>query len=761
MTKDSRQTGPAPGGQTEPADAPTPGKSGLPTSEGGADSSLLTPKKIERAQRSNPYYYAQLKYTPSIFNAGTDVASREFALGVARVQKSKNDKAIHVDGIAGPATVHAVQGAGPAPEPTPGPTPGPAPGPAPTPGPTPGPAPAPTPTHAGPTPPTPAGPTPAPAPTPPAPAPVPQPRTEKTEYGTFYVYPDDFVGPLPPNDASGDRLHESDFKKELAKREAAGEKQRDKTIKSVDDLLSYGAFDWVITDAEATKALNLLAALPPTQLKLALAKINTGRLLDNLPSAQRKTPAFAKVIVAMGPDKYRPFIKDLLSYGVLDWAITDADAQTVTDILSVLPAPEQAKFLRSLDQKHLGRLASNLSKGVHLSNDLMKVIFDTLPDTDVADLKSVFERRFNTSLSVGFFQRWVMSIKSDWDAPGVRRLWTICAQLPPGHIENNPKLESLLRGDTNDGSGYYSPDEKSSVVGYSDPATKVGSYGAIMVDDGTGTGHKKDVGLNSNVNLFSTVVRHEIGHSVDAKIGASAPGGYVHTAANAGTWNSYGSSKPWVDAIIAAGGGMSGHGYADEDKYKKAMYKAVDSAKNFVDALKDVDSKVAAPADPNKGPIAAVYDLTRWHDSKNPWYSNPDRQDVGGRLWQRPYGSGDYVSFVKSARATHGVSGYQFRAPGEWFAEAYAVYYSDQDGPAGTPVGTRLRTRDTAAADWYDKNVDKGYSLSHETGQKGGGAGGAGTAPGGGAGGARPDGGGAGGAGPVARGPGGGAGGGA
>ena len=561
---------------------------------------------------------------------------------------------------------------------------------------------------------------------PPPPAP---PQTRVTDYGTFVVYPDNFVGPLPGPGPQGESVREGELAGILKQREAAATIKEVFTVKRVDKLLSYGAFDWVITDGEATEAMNLLAALPQPQLKAAVGKINCHRLLDNLPGKARRTPAFAKVVVAMGPDTFRPFVKELLSYGALDWAITDGDVQTVVDILGVLPPAEQAKFLASLDAKHLSRLARNLSTGVHTSDAVMEQIFRGLPDSDLDALKSMFERRFHVSLSTWFLRRWQLGIHEDWTAPGIRRMWTICAQLPPDHIQNNNKLDMLLRSDKNDGGGFYSEGPNASVIGYSDitkgGGPNDGGYGAINVPDGKGG--TKDVGLNTKPNLFDTVVRHEIGHSVDAKIGASAEGGYVRTAANAGKWQSYGSSDDFVEAMIVTGGGMAGHGYANEAAYRKAMFRAVDKKENFVDALKHVDSSVAPPTASVSGPVAAVFELNRWASSTDPWYKNPDRADVGGRTFVQSYDGNNYNSYTKSARADFGVSSYQFRAPGEWFAEAYAVYYSDQD--TGGTVGTRLRTRNPEAADWFDKNVDKGFSLSKETGQ------GAGKGAGGGAGG--------------------------
>jgi len=702
----------------------------------GVDAALLGPAAIERAKRSNPGYHTQLKFDPAVFGVSDDVGTGAFALAVAKYQKSHG---LVIDGMAGPITVGTLGGSTSAPTPT---TDGPAPttdGPAPT---TSGPTPTtggPTPTSGGPG----LAPEPAPAPdpaTPPAPAPKP-PRTEHTEYGTYIVYANDFVGPLPPDSDKGHNVHEAEFKKIIAEKDKAAAATREHTIKEVDDLLSYGAFDWAITDGEATKALNLLGDLPMSQLKIAVTKINTNRLLDNVPAKARRTPAFAKVIVAMGPAKFKPFVTELLSYGVLDWAVRDSEVEVAIDILEALPASQQITFLQSLEPKYLSRLARNLSKGVHVSNDMMKTLFKAAPDTDLSAMESVFERRFNVDLSTWFLKRWMMSVKEKWDAPGLRRLWTIFEQLPPGHIQDNDRLDTFLRDSKTDGSGVYYSGFDAGVIGYSDVNAK-GSYGAIMVDDGKGG--KKDVGLNTNVNTFSTVARHEIGHAVDAKIKASESGGYVRTAANAGQWRTYGSADAFVDAIVTAGGGMSGHGYHNEQAYRKAMERAVSKGEDFTEALQSFAPSVKPPADGAavKGPVAAVYEKNRWHPSTNPWYKNPDRPDVGARLWQRPYDSGDYVSFVKSARTDHGVSSYQFRAPGEWFAEAYAVYYSDQD-IAGSKVGARLRTRDSATADWFDANVDKGHSLSKEAGGGGGGGG----AGGGGGGGGGAGGGGAGGGG--------------
>jgi hypothetical protein len=81
---------------------------------------------------------------------------------------------------------------------------------------------------------------------------------------------------------------------------------------------------------------------------------------------------------------------------------------------------------------------------------------------------------------------------------------------------------------------------------------------------------------------------------------------------------------------------MSGHGYPNEAVYRRAMERAVSKSEDFTAALHAIDASVAAPAANVAGPVAAVYDKKRWHAGSNPWYTNADRPDVGGRMWQRP-----------------------------------------------------------------------------------------------------------------------------
>ena len=53
---------------------------------------------------------------------------------------------------------------------------------------------------------------------------------------------------------------------------------------------------------------------------------------------------------------------------------------------------------------------------------------------------------------------------------------------------------------------------------------------------------------------------------------------------------------------------------------------------------------------------------------------------IAGRVYHEAY-DGSWVSYDVAAR-TKGVTGYQFRAPGEWLSELYAAYRSGKLKPS-------------------------------------------------------------------------------
>jgi hypothetical protein len=91
-----------------------------------------------------------------------------------------------------------------------------------------------------------------------------------------------------------------------------------------------------------------------------------------------------------------------------------------------------------------------------------------------------------------------------------------------------------------------------------------------------------------------------------------------------------------------------------------------------------------------KGMNAAMWDLSRqkaeaWVqavkvDAGIWWHAGQCKDNaIGDRVYHEAY-EGSWVSYKLAARA-QGITGYQFRAPGEWFAELYAAFWSKKLNP--------------------------------------------------------------------------------
>lgn len=131
-------------------------------------------------------------------------------------------------------------------------------------------------------------------------------------------------------------------------------------VEAIDDLLSYGIFDWAITDAEAVEALTKLKGLPRIeQAEFMSDPKYANRLRDNLPDNRiAEFDAIAADVKNMLPaNSTVEAIIDKLSYGLFDWAITDKDATEALDLLKTLSGEELAIALKRINY---GRLMDNL-----------------------------------------------------------------------------------------------------------------------------------------------------------------------------------------------------------------------------------------------------------------------------------------------------------------------------------------------------------------------------------------------------------------
>ena len=333
----------------------------------------------------------------------------------------------------------------------------------------------------------------------------------------------------------------------------------------------------------------------------------------------------------------------------------------------------------------------------------------------------MFEKRFNvTAGGTGSYTH--SATLAAWNIPALQQMWPVLERLPPVNVEGNRRLVNVLASTAGSGSAYY---------GHliNDPSFLSGDV--VMGGQNALAGNRTDAAFGPsvysaggrgagtapiNMNVFNSTLRHEIGHAVDRQLGIMDTWGSQDSAGN---WIKYGSAAEFVDAIIAAGGGLGTssaplHGYpaADVGVYRQAMINAVTNNQGFQTALVALKPSATVPP-PDAGPISAVFQSNRFTGNGNgPWYNPGNWKPLNGRNFQKAYPSnmGSLYSFKNAIRTARGVTQYQWRAPGEWFAEVYQVYYAEQETAPDAPVGGLLRSRDPRAAEMMTTIVDRGHS---------------------------------------------------
>jgi hypothetical protein len=295
---------------------------------------------------------------------------------------------------------------------------------------------------------------------------------------------------------------------------------------------------------------------------------------------------------------------------------------------------------------------------------------------------------------------------------GLHQMWTVCEALPPAHVENNPQLLNILRDQNRGpGSAYYAGPgtggQGDILMGYTNDGElddKVGgNKDYVYQAGGTGPGAPA-----VDMPMFNATLRHEIGHAVDANLKVMDTWGRQEVA---GGWIKYDSYEDFVDAIITSSGGMSYGSDKLNKQYREAMIHAVSQKTKLTFKAACTAKGITPPAANPGGAVGVVWDPKTYSDAGSPWYKSNWVTAADGRNYQDAYGSSTSLySFIAAQRASRMVTAYQWRAPGEWFAEAYQVYYSEQEDGIDTPVGGRLRSKDQEAAQMISQICDRGYS---------------------------------------------------
>lgn len=233
------------------------------------------------------------------------------------------------------------------------------------------------------------------------------------------------------------------------------------------------------------------------------------------------------------------------------------------------------------------------------------------------------------------------------------RVYDMMGTVPKGQAKHD-KLDKLEYIDTNDykGSGAYGG-----------TTIKMGDFG-----DASGMENYTVDGKTLPANSFDVTTLHELGHALDSKEGIMA----AHMSkTGCGGWKTE-SKDSTIDALVA----FFKKKVKVSDKMTEAMVRsAIDSALG--------GAIPAAPDGAEEDDWDKVRDFLGDYPMKirsgySPWFKDP--VDVDGRAYIQSY-STRWNSYSVAARAPTLVNKYQWRAPGEWFAEVYAISWLKKTKP--------------------------------------------------------------------------------
>lgn len=257
----------------------------------------------------------------------------------------------------------------------------------------------------------------------------------------------------------------------------------------------------------------------------------------------------------------------------------------------------------------------------------------------------------------------------DVPAPNLKAYYKMLASVPETHSKLNPSLARFDRIEDETGSYYTSLNGAVVMACYNDfdaPGNPLGDASELGNNIDADCVCVPDSVDAPDPTYGTWTTMHEIGHAVDDRKGFMDSNG---SKAEFGSWRVHGSNTSEISGEIAA--------EFDFDPY-------------FIE--RTMAGGNPDMPDPPAGVDQATWDQRRddfldWlaavREGQNIWDSHAQtnlRKMSSGRMIHEAYAN-TWVSYDSAARSK-GVSGYQFRAPGEWFSELYAAYYTKKLNPS-------------------------------------------------------------------------------
>ena len=474
-------------------------------------------------------------------------------------------------------------------------------------------------------------------------------------------------------------------------------------------LTTLAATEAQLAELRALKNAKLIAArIDPVANAIASAKQHASRHDSGAAIAALRV-ATDGVAAAKQADKERteydalakkatdraPEVTDAKLRKVLDKAIADAGKQA--DALTFGEATKALKkVLVQIDEV---KLKAGMKKTPPDPN-LRQIVKDMVGNGGAASVDAAIQESPDSPASVITdlaSARYGKEFSFEGSAPGqhevksMKRCCEVFAKIADD-IVDNPSIKDISHVDAigSAGGGYTGSTAHIGMEGRVGIQQKFGKN-EVNYDPKTGTNVKAlpdDIdpkclpANNDDVEYLGFAAAHEVGHGVDDLRGFMKKNG---SQEKYGGWKSYGGDvQPIADAVGAEIAGKHG---------TSTFYKTPESKKYVLDKL--MSRPALRPPSATPGGIGykqADFDafdaFDAWHalataDNVYRRQGDCDKIKIKGLIYHEAYVR-SWVSYSATARSK-GLTGYQFRAPGEWFAELYAGWKSGQlqkDHPA-------------------------------------------------------------------------------